>query len=153
MRSLLTFLVGILFGTGISLSGMANPAKVINFFDVTGTWDPSLAFVMGGAVIVAFIGYRVVLRRTAPVFEPTFDIPKNRRVDAKLLFGAAIFGVGWGIAGFCPGGALPALGTLNSDVIVFVAALIVGMMVTRVLSDWVAARSDKTRAAKPRAAE
>jgi hypothetical protein len=148
MRSILTLLVGILFGTGISLSGMANPAKVINFFDIAGTWDPSLGFVMGGAVIVAFVGYRIVLRRPTPVFEPTFDIPQNRRIDAKLLSGAAIFGVGWGIAGFCPGGALPALGTLNSNVIVFVVALIVGMMATRVVSGWISTRSADTQLAK-----
>jgi uncharacterized membrane protein YedE/YeeE len=148
MRSILTLLVGILFGTGISLSGMANPAKVINFFDIAGTWDPSLGFVMGGAVIVAFVGYRTVLRRPTPVFEPTFDIPQNRRIDAKLLSGAAIFGVGWGIAGFCPGGALPALGTLNPNVIVFVVALVVGMMATRVVSGWISTRSADTQLAK-----
>jgi uncharacterized membrane protein YedE/YeeE len=148
MRSILTLLVGILFGTGISLSGMANPAKVINFFDIAGTWDPSLGFVMGGAVIVAFVGYRTVLRRPTPVFEPTFDIPQNRRIDAKLLSGAAIFGVGWGIAGFCPGGALPALGTLNPNVIVFVVAIVVGMMATRVVSGWISTRSADTQLAK-----
>lgn len=149
MRNVLTFLIGILFGTGISMSGMANPAKVINFFDITGTWDPSLAFVMGGAVIVAFIGYRFVLRRPSPVFEPSFDIPKNRQIDARLLTGAGVFGVGWGIAGFCPGGALPALGTLNTDVIVFVAALIVGLLVTRILSDRAATRSATPQPADP----
>lgn len=148
MRHILTFLTGILFGTGISLSGMANPAKVINFFDITGTWDPSLAFVMGGAVIVTFIGYRLVFRRQAPVFEPSFDLPQNRRLDARLLTGAGIFGVGWGIAGFCPGGALPALGTLNADVVVFVGALIAGMLVTRVLSDRAAARTDTAQPAE-----
>jgi len=131
MRTFLTFLTGILFGTGISMSGMANPAKVINFFDVAGTWDPSLAFVMGGALITTFFGYRFVLHRAKPVFESRFDVPENRRLDARLLAGAAIFGVGWGIAGFCPGGALPALGTLNTDVILFVAALIAGMLLAR----------------------
>ena len=131
MRHLLTLLTGILFGTGISLSGMANPAKVLNFFDIAGTWDPSLAFVMGGAVIVAFIGYRFVLRREAPVFEPAFDVPTNRKLDTRLIVGSGIFGVGWGIAGFCPGGALPALGTLNPSVIIFVVALIAGMLATR----------------------
>ena len=141
MRTLLTFLTGALFGTGIAMSGMANPAKVINFFDVSGTWDPSLAFVMGGAVIVTFFGYRFVLQRPMPVFEPAFDIPSNRQLDAKLLTGSAIFGVGWGIAGFCPGGALPALGTLDSRVIIFVAALVAGMFATRFVLDW----------AKPRA--
>ncbi|MEH6523890.1 DUF6691 family protein [Sulfitobacter sp.] len=148
MRNILTFLIGILFGTGISMSGMANPAKVINFFDIAGAWDPSLGFVMGGAVVVAFIGYRLVLRRPSPVFEPSFDIPQNRRLDARLLTGAGIFGVGWGIAGFCPGGALPALGTLNAEVVTFVAALIAGMLVTRVLSDWAAARSNTAQPAE-----
>ena len=141
MRTFLTFLTGALFGTGIAMSGMANPAKVINFFDVAGTWDPSLAFVMGGAVIVTFIGYRLVMQRPTPVYEPTFDVPTNRKLDAKLLSGAAIFGVGWGIAGFCPGGALPALGTLDSRVVIFVGALIAGMLATRFMTDW----------AKPRA--
>ncbi|MFK7878284.1 DUF6691 family protein [Roseobacter sp.] len=141
MRTLLTFLTGAIFGTGIAMSGMANPAKVINFFDVAGSWDPSLAFVMGGAVIVTFIGYRLVLQRPTPVFEPTFDIPQNRKLDAKLLTGAGIFGVGWGIAGFCPGGALPALGTLDSRVILFVAALIAGMFATRLVIDWAAPRT------------
>lgn len=133
MRTFLTFLIGVVFGTGIALSGMANPAKVINFFDIAGSWDPSLAFVMGGALIVTFIGYRLVLARPAPILEQRFDIPANRTLDARLLGGSAIFGVGWGIAGFCPGGALPALGTLDSQVILFVGALIVGMLVTRLL--------------------
>lgn len=131
MRNILTLLTGAIFGTGISMSGMANPAKVVNFFDIAGTWDPSLAFVMGGAVIVAFIAYRVVLKRPHPIYEPSFDLPQNRKFDPKLLIGAGIFGVGWGIAGFCPGGALPALGTLDPNVIAFVAALIAGMLSTR----------------------
>ncbi|UWR21820.1 DUF6691 family protein [Sulfitobacter sp. S190] len=131
MRLFLTFLIGVTFGTGIVLSGMANPAKVINFFDVAGTWDPSLAFVMGGAVVTTFIGYRIVLQRPKPVFGQTFDVPQNRTLDRRLLGGAAVFGVGWGIAGFCPGGALPALGTFNPQVGVFVAALIAGMMLAR----------------------
>ncbi|GFE65520.1 YeeE/YedE family protein [Litoreibacter roseus] len=131
MRNVLTLIIGVIFGTGIALSGMANPAKVVNFFDVAGTWDPSLAFVMGGALCVTFIGYRFVLKRPAPVYDPTFDIPTARSLDARLLSGAAIFGIGWGIAGFCPGGALPALGTLNPNVILFVVALIVGMLGTR----------------------
>jgi uncharacterized membrane protein YedE/YeeE len=141
MRTFLTFLMGALFGTGIAMSGMANPAKVINFFDVAGTWDPSLAFVMGGAVIVTFIGYRLVMQRPSPIYEPTFDVPTNRKLDAKLISGAAIFGVGWGIAGFCPGGALPALGTLDSRVVIFVGALIAGMLATRFLTDWARPRA------------
>lgn len=137
MRSLLTFLIGAVFGTGIVLSGMANPAKVVNFFDIFGSWDPSLAFVMGGAVVTTFFGYRLVLRRTAPIFERSFDVPTNHKIDARLITGSGVFGIGWGIAGFCPGGALPALGTLDGNVIAFVIALIVGILGARAfLGKW-----------------
>jgi uncharacterized membrane protein YedE/YeeE len=131
MRLVSSYLIGLLFGVGIAISGMANPAKVLNFFDVAGSWDPSLAFVMGGAVVVAFLGYRVVLRRPAPVSGEKFHLPDNPRIDARLLGGSALFGVGWGIAGFCPGGALPALGTGQADVFVFVAALIAGIFAAK----------------------
>jgi uncharacterized membrane protein YedE/YeeE len=127
MKLIASYLIGLVFGLGISFSGMANPAKVVNFFDVAGTWDPSLGLVMGGAVIVAFIGYRLVLARPAPVLEPTFQIPTNRKLDVRLIGGAALFGVGWGIAGFCPGGALPALGTGRIEVVLFVVSLIAGI--------------------------
>jgi hypothetical protein len=99
MRLVASYLIGLIFGVGISISGMANPAKVLNFFDVAGTWDPSLIFVMGGAVVVAFLGYRVVLRRAAPVIDTRFHLPDNPRIDARLLGGSAVFGIGWGIAG------------------------------------------------------
>ena len=141
MRHILTLLIGVIFGTGIVISGMANPAKVLNFFDVAGTWDPSLAFVMGGAVIVAFVGYRFVLKRPKPLFEPAFDVPANRTIDARLVLGSGLFGVGWGIAGFCPGGALPALGTLDTRVIIFVAAVMAGMFAARAALHFFAARS------------
>lgn len=131
MRLVSTYLIGLLFGVGIAISGMANPAKVLNFFDVAGAWDPSLIFVMGGAVVVAFIGYRIVLRRPAPIIDAKFHLPDNPRIDARLLGGSALFGVGWGIAGFCPGGALPALGTGRIEVIAFVAALIGGIFAAK----------------------
>ncbi len=131
MRLVSTYLIGLIFGVGISISGMANPAKVLNFFDLAGTWDPSLVFVMGGAVVVAFFGYRIVLRRPAPVLDAKFHLPDNPRIDARLLGGSALFGIGWGIAGFCPGGALPALGTGQIDVFVFVAALIAGIFAAK----------------------
>jgi uncharacterized membrane protein YedE/YeeE len=108
MRMFVIYLIGVIFGTGIVLSGMANPAKVINFFDVAGTWDPSLAFVMGGALIVTGIGYRLVFGRERPLWEGRFNLPTARKLDARLIGGSAVFGMGWGIAGFCPGGALPA---------------------------------------------
>lgn len=148
MHNLLTLLTGVLFGTGIAMSGMANPAKVINFFDIAGTWDPSLAFVMGGAVIVAFIGYRIILRRESPVYEPTFDIPTKRSLDARLIIGSGLFGVGWGIAGFCPGGALPALGTLNPNVIVFVVSLIAGIFAARTGLNFLTERSRRQHPAE-----
>jgi uncharacterized membrane protein YedE/YeeE len=131
MRLISTYLIGLMFGIGIVVSGMANPAKVLNFFDVAGPWDPSLAFVMGGAVIVAFLGYRVVLRRPAPLLDAKFHLPDNPRIDARLLGGSALFGVGWGIAGFCPGGALPALGTGRIEVLAFTAALIAGIFAAK----------------------
>ena len=133
MRYLSSYVIGLIFGIGISISGMANPAKVLNFFDVAGTWDPSLAFVMGGALIVTFVGYRLILRRPAPMIDPTFHLPDNPRIDSRLLGGAAVFGIGWGIAGFCPGGALPALGTGQADVVIFVAALIAGIFAAKAL--------------------
>lgn len=131
MRLISTYLIGLIFGVGISISGMANPAKVLNFFDVVGTWDPSLIFVMGGAVVVTFFGYRIVLRRSAPILDGKFHLPDNPRIDARLLGGSALFGVGWGIAGFCPGGALPALGTGQADVFLFVASLIAGIFAAK----------------------
>lgn len=141
MRLLAFYLVGLIFGVGITISGMANPAKVLNFFDIAGAWDPSLIFVMGGALLTAFIGYRLVFRRPAPLLEDRFQIPTSRIIDARLVGGAAVFGIGWGIAGFCPGGALPALGTARWEVFAFTAALITGIFVARAL---------QSRAAGPR---
>ncbi|QBF30224.1 DUF6691 family protein [Thalassococcus sp. S3] len=127
MKLFATYLIGLIFGIGISISGMANPAKVLNFFDIAGTWDPSLVFVMGGALITTFIGYKLVFGRGAPLFEQGFSLPTVRTIDARLIGGAAIFGIGWGIAGFCPGGALPALGTGRWEVFAFVAAVVSGI--------------------------
>jgi len=133
MHLILLYLIGVVFGTGIVVSGMANPAKVINFFDVAGSWDPSLAFVMGGALVVTAIGYRIVFGRGRPIFEGRFALPTARNLDARLIGGSAVFGIGWGIAGFCPGGALPALGTGRLDVIAFVAAMLGGIFAARYL--------------------
>lgn len=137
MRLVLSYLSGLIFGVGIAMSGMMNPAKVLNFFDVAGTWDPSLMFVMGGAVVVTFIGYRLVFARQTPLMAGHFALPTNRAIDARLLGGSAVFGIGWGIAGFCPGGALPAIGTLRGDVLTFVAALLAGIFAAK----WLMARA------------
>ena len=131
MKLVTTYLIGLVFGVGIAISGMANPAKVLNFFDIAGTWDPSLMFVMGGALVTTFIGYKLVFGRTAPVFEDRFGVPTSRTLDARLVGGSAVFGIGWGIAGFCPGGALPALGTGRWEVFAFTAALVAGIVIAQ----------------------
>jgi uncharacterized membrane protein YedE/YeeE len=126
------FFIGGIFGLGIAISGMINPAKVLNFFDIAGSWDPSLIFVMGGGLAVAFVGYRLLFGwRKAPVFESAFALPTKRAIDRELVGGAAVFGIGWGIAGFCPGGAIPALGLGYSATLIFVAAVISGIVVAR----------------------
>ncbi len=124
---------GMLFGAGLSVSGMINPAKVIAFLDLAGGWDPSLAFVMLGAVAVTAIGYRLVLRRRGPVFGSAFSLPLRRDIDPALLGGAVLFGVGWGLGGYCPGPALAALGFGQTPTLVFVAAMAAGMMAARSL--------------------
>jgi uncharacterized protein len=131
---LIQFGIGLLFGLGLIISGMVNPAKVLNFLDITGTWDPSLAFVMGGAVIVTFIGYKLVLKRKQPVFDSVFHLPTKNDIDNRLVTGAAIFGIGWGLAGFCPGPAFTAFGTGQTGAVIVVLAMIVGMVAARILS-------------------
>jgi hypothetical protein len=133
MKLVFALFTGLVFGTGIALSGMMDPAKVLNFFDVAGGWDPSLAFVMGGALIVTFIGYRLAWRRAAPVFGGRFQIPTSTVIDRRLVAGSALFGIGWGIAGFCPGAAIPALGTGRWEVVLFLLAVIVGFVLRRLL--------------------
>ena len=134
MKNLSALLSGLLFGLGIAISGMANPAKVLNFFDFAGSWDPSLAFVMGGAFITALIGYRVIFGVSdTPLLEPVFSLPTAKNIDRNLIGGSALFGVGWGIAGFCPGGAIPALGFGGVETLTFVAAMTGGLLMGRVL--------------------
>ena len=134
MKHVLTLLIGALFGLGIAISGMANPAKVVNFFDIAGSWDPSLVFVMGGALITTMIGYRIVFgARSAPLFEPKFYLPTRRDIDPQLMAGSALFGVGWGISGFCPGGAIPALGLGRWEVPIFVVSMAAGIIVARTI--------------------
>ncbi|OJJ13669.1 permease [Alphaproteobacteria bacterium AO1-B] len=131
MRLLSAFAIGLVFGTGILISGMGNPAKVLNFFDVAGTWDPSLAFVMGGALTVAAIGYRLAFRMNAPVLAAEFSLPTKTDLDMKLIGGSAIFGIGWGMSGFCPGGLVPVLGLGLSGPLLTGAAIVAGILVAR----------------------
>jgi uncharacterized protein len=118
---------GFIFGLGLAISGMMNPAKVIGFLDVTGSWDPTLAFVMGGALLVAVPAYRLILGRRGPVLDGGFTFPTRTRLDAPLVIGSALFGVGWGLVGFCPGPAVAAVVTGLPAVLGFVAAMLAGM--------------------------
>lgn len=129
VQLVVSFIAGWLFAVGLILSGMSNPSKVLNFLDVTGNWDPTLAFVMAGALLVTFPAFRFVLKRPAPFLSDRFYLPTRQQIDAHLLSGAAIFGVGWGLAGLCPGPALTALGSGAISAFVFVAAMTVGALV------------------------
>jgi len=121
---------GLLFGVGLILSGMADPAKVVNFLDVAGTWDPSLAFVMAGAIGVAAPGFWLVRQRGAPLADVAFHVPPaDAPIDRKLIAGAAVFGIGWGLAGFCPGPALVSLPLGTQGAVAFVAAMIAAISV------------------------
>jgi len=126
MKILLALLSGLLFGLGLSLGGMTQPAVVLGFLDIFGQWDPRLAFVMAGAVITTAIGYRVALRLSRPLLAEAFQLPTSRRADVRLVGGAAVFGIGWGIAGYCPGPALASLGATNPSLLVLVACMIAG---------------------------
>ncbi len=134
MKLPFAFLTGLVFGTGIAISGMMDPAKVLNFFDIAGSWDPSLAFVMAGALIVTFAGYRLAWRRNAPLFGGGFQVPTATAIDGRLIAGSALFGIGWGIAGFCPGAAIPALGTGRWEVALFLLAVTAGFALRRLLT-------------------
>jgi uncharacterized membrane protein YedE/YeeE len=131
-----SLLAGLVFGLGLILSGMANPAKVIGFLDLAGPWDPSLAFVMGGAVAVGLGAFAIARRRTLSWLGAEMKLPKASAVDRRLVGGGLLFGVGWGIAGFCPGPALVALGMGERKALVFVAAMLVGMAVFEVVERW-----------------
>ena len=132
MQIISGLIAGIIFGLGLIVSGMANPAKVQNFLDVFGTWDPSLAFVMGGAIAVAAPGFKLVGLRARPFFAEVFHLPTRTDFDARLLSGAALFGIGWGLGGFCPGPALTAIPMLTTGTLVFVPAMFVGMAGARI---------------------
>jgi uncharacterized membrane protein YedE/YeeE len=122
------FASGALFGAGLLLGGMTSPRKVIGFLDVAGAWDASLAFVMLGAVAVHFIAYRLVRGSAAPLFADAFAVPSLRHIDARLIGGSATFGVGWGLAGYCPGPGIVALGAGTRDALVFVVTMLLGML-------------------------
>jgi uncharacterized membrane protein YedE/YeeE len=129
MHAFSAFATGLVFGIGLILSGMTDPGKVIGFLDLAGRWDPSLAFVMGGAILVGFFAFRVAHRRTRSFLGGALHLPRSRDIDKRLVIGSAIFGAGWGLAGFCPGPALVSLGSGQDKAAVFVAAMLVGMLI------------------------
>ncbi|WP_336985641.1 YeeE/YedE family protein [Altererythrobacter aquiaggeris] len=136
MRKLfIALLTGTIFGAGLTLSDMVNPARVIAFLDLFGSWDPSLAFVMGGALIPSAIAYAMSRRMQGPVFHPTFHIPENKVIDPQLMVGGAMFGAGWGLAGYCPGPALAGLAFGAWQTAVFVVAMVAGMWLHGILVD------------------
>jgi uncharacterized protein len=128
-QNAIAFGIGALFAAGLAVSGMTQPSKIIGFLDVFGRWDPSLMFVMVGAIAVHFTAYRLILRRKAPLFETKFHLPTRRDIDLRLVLGAALFGIGWGLGGFCPGPGLVALGSGSVSAIIFVVGMTLGMLV------------------------
>ncbi len=133
MQILASLLAGLVFGLGLILSGMANPAKVLGFLDLAGAWDPSLALVMAGAIAVGSLAFFVARSRTLSFLGAEMKLPTSRQIDRRLVGGSLLFGVGWGIAGFCPGPALVALGMGQIQAVVFVAAMLAGMALFEVL--------------------
>ncbi|MCU4120655.1 DUF6691 family protein [Variovorax sp. N23] len=133
MQILTSLLAGLVFGFGLILSGMADPAKVLGFLDLAGAWDPSLALVMGGAIAVGLPAFALARRRKLSLIGAPMRLPTLRQIDRRLVGGSVLFGIGWGIAGFCPGPALVALGMGKTQALVFVAAMLAGMLVFELL--------------------
>jgi uncharacterized membrane protein YedE/YeeE len=123
------FIVGLIFGIGLIFGGMTNPAKVIGFLDIFGSWDPSLAFVMGGAILVGVIAFRFAKQRTTSFVGGAMHLPTSNDIDKRLIIGSVLFGAGWGMAGFCPGPAITSLGTGNPKAVIFVVAMVAGMAI------------------------
>jgi len=138
MKTMMAGLAGLLFGIGLVVADMTNPAKVRAFLDIGGNWDPSLAIVMVTALLVPGIGYRLVFKRDKPLFAPTFQTPTNTALDARLLIGAGLFGVGWGLVGLCPGPAIAALSFGGWPVLGFFAAMAAGMGLYAMVEDQIA---------------
>jgi uncharacterized membrane protein YedE/YeeE len=143
MQFVLVFAIGLLFGIGLIVSGMTDPAKVLGFLDLAGDWDPSLLFVMGGAVLVATVGFGLARRRRQTPFGAPITLPAATAIDRRLVLGSVVFGAGWGLAGFCPGPALASLGTGRTEPLLFCLAMVAGMGVFE-LAEWLRARGLKT---------
>ncbi|MCO7246651.1 DUF6691 family protein [Halomonas sp. Mc5H-6] len=126
-----SYVAGLLFSLGLTVSGMTDPARVVGFLDVAGKWDPTLMFVLGGAVITTFVGYRFVLKQPTPLLAKRFQLPGKQGLDARLLTGAALFGVGWGLSGYCPGPAIASLGGASVPLVAMLATMVLGWVIAR----------------------
>ena len=131
---LFAFIAGLIFGLGLILAGMANPAKVLGFLDIAGTWDPSLAFVMAGAIMIGFVAFLLAKKRTQSFLGLPIQMPTNQLIDKELVLGSALFGIGWGLAGICPGPGIVLLGAGETKGLVFVSALVLGVLIFRVIN-------------------
>jgi uncharacterized membrane protein YedE/YeeE len=129
MPNIFSLISGLLFGLGLAISNMINPAKIVGFLDITGNWDPSLAFVMGGAVFMTAITFRLILKRPTPIFTNTFELSSKVDLDIKLILGAAIFGIGWAVSGLCPGPAISSIIFLDENLLIFVCTLFLGSLI------------------------
>ena len=131
MFNFLVTIAGTLFGYGLAISGMVSPAKVIGFLDITGDWDPSLAFVMGGGVVVTAITFKLLLKRSRPIIGKRYYLPQNNSIDSRLIIGAGLFGAGWALGGLCPGPALSSLAYAEPKIVVFVISMIAGIILAK----------------------
>lgn len=134
MQIVTAFVTGLLFGLGLILSGMTDPTKVTGFLDIAGAWNPSLIFVMGGAILIAMVAFRIAGTRTHALLGGAMHLPTARQIDKRLILGGVIFGIGWGLAGYCPGPALASLATGGSKPLIFVLAMLAGMATYEILS-------------------
>ncbi len=150
LRIVTMFGSGLVFGLGLVVAGMTQPAKVVGFLDFTGNWDPSLAFVMVGAILVHWLLYRFILHWPSPIFASSFGIPKRRDIDKRLVTGSAVFGLGWGLAGYCPGPGLVSLGSLGAKSFVFVATMLTGMLLFSAWEAWTKRKPSSEPKPEPR---
>ncbi len=132
-NNLVSFVVGFVFAIGLGVSGMTQPQKIIGFFDLSGNWDPSLIFVMLGAISVHFFIYKFIKNKKAPLLSLNWHVPTKKEITPALVFGGLLFGVGWGLAGYCPGPALASIGSFNQTPIIFIVSMIAGMFLFRIL--------------------
>ncbi|WP_163560074.1 DUF6691 family protein [Halomonas sp. NO4] len=133
MKTLMGYIAGLLFGLGLGISGMTDPARVLGFLDLAGAWDPTLIFVLGGAVATSFIGYRRVLKRPGPLYGKAFQLPTRRDLDGRLIGGATLFGIGWGLSGYCPGPAFASIPGLTAPLAAMLVAMVVGWFIAKAL--------------------